>query len=99
MPAGPATSSPTPVSVTNYTAGTPAMAIGATVSTAGPATIAAAALINQVYARNPNGADRTDTTDTATAITTALGNPVVNTTFEFYVQNVGTANDVILAGG
>ncbi len=71
------------------------------VNTAGPATITAAQLINAYYTRDCNGADRTDTTDTAALIIAAFGGtaPQTGQRFSFIVKNTGSANNLTVAGG
>ena len=58
-------------------------------------------LINAVYQRNCAGTPRTDTTDTAANVVTALGSAgVVGQSFTFVVSNVGNAaNALTIAGG
>ncbi len=100
MPAGPATTSPTPTSVVNSASGGGVLNVDTLVNTAGPATITAAQLINAYYTRDCNGADRTDTTDTAALIIAAFGGtaPQTGQRFSFIVKNTGTANNLTIAG-
>lgn len=74
-----------------------------TCTTAGAETYTAAELLTGIYRRDPNGAARTDTTDTGTNIETAMaakGAVVNGDAFEVYLINDADAAEAItLAGG
>ncbi len=70
-------------------------------ATAGANTWSAAEMLGGLLLRDPAGADRSDVTDTATNITTALvdagissGN-IAGTSFEFTIRNTADANETI----
>jgi hypothetical protein len=70
-------------------------------STAGANTWSAAEMLGGLLLRDPAGADRSDVTDTGTAIGTALvdagisaGN-IIGTSFEFTIRNTADANETI----
>lgn len=69
-----------------------------TKTTAGPLTLTVSQLINGLWERDPNGADRIDTTPTAIAIANAIPGAVVGTGFLFVVRNNGTDASIITIG-
>lgn len=75
-------------------------AAASVITTAGAGTYTAAQLLNGVIARDPNGAGRTDTTDTAANIITGLGLNADYKEAEVVVVNTADAAETItLAGG
>lgn len=58
-----------------------------TSNTAGALTYTAAMILGGVILRDPNGAARSDVTDTAAAIVAAIPGCMAGFSFEFYVQN------------
>lgn len=70
------------------------------VATAGAGSYTAAAIAGGVIARDPAGAGRTDTTDTAAAIISACGLNADGETAKCYLINTADGNEVItLEGG
>lgn len=75
-------------------------ATAANITTAGAGTYTAAQLLNGLITRDPNGAARTDTTDTAANIIAALGLDANYKEAEAVVVNTADAAETItLAGG
>lgn len=70
-------------------------------ATAGNLTIVAAKMVNAMLDRNGTTTDRTDVTDTATAIIAALPGAVVNSSFEFVIRNISSTvgQKITLTGG
>lgn len=77
-------------------AGTPTV-----LATAGAGTLLAAAILSGMILRDPNGANRVDTTDTAANLIAAIAALAVDYgEFEFYIVNTADAAETItLAGG
>lgn len=74
--------------------------VATTEATAGNETLSAAELIGGLILRDPNGADRTDTTDTAALILAAIPGAIVGSSFEFTIRNTADAAETItIAGG
>lgn len=72
----------------------------ANVTTAGNVTYTAAQLLGGRITRDPNGAGRTDTTDTAANIVAAIASAAVGDTFDTIVENTADAAEAItLAAG
>lgn len=72
----------------------------ANITTAGAGTYTAANVATGVITRNTSGANRTDTTDTAANLITALGLTTNYAAFECLLVNTATAAETItLAGG
>jgi hypothetical protein len=72
----------------------------AVINTAGDETYSAAQLAGGLVERDPNGADRTDTTDTAAAIILACGLKVDGASRLIAILNTADAAELItLAGG
>ncbi|GAB63098.1 MAG: DUF2190 family protein [Candidatus Jettenia sp.] len=71
------------------------------INTSGAGTYSAANIVNRVILRDPNGADRTDTTATAAEIVAAVVNPAVGACFILAVRNTADADGEIItvAGG
>lgn len=65
------------------------------IATAGPETLLAAALAGGVIQRDPNGAARADTFDSAANILAALTNPVVGAFIPVFVHNIGATTETI----
>lgn len=65
------------------------------VDTAGNVIYTAASLINGLLVRDPNGADRTDTTPDASQIVAAIPGAVVGTSFLFTVYNTADAAETV----
>lgn len=79
---------------------TPGFNITATpaqVTTAGPATVPAASIVNAIYSRDCGASGRTDTFDSTANIIAALPGAVTGTSFDFVVLNSGAANTLTLA--
>jgi len=75
---------------------------GTALTTAGAGTLTAAILAGGVILRDPNGAGRTDTTDTAANIVAdaTMGLDADYKEYSFYIINTADANETItLAGG
>ncbi len=72
-----------------------------TLDTASALTLTVAQILSGFILRDPNGAARTDTTPTATAIINALGiGAVVGSAFNLTIQNTGTIKEFLtIAGG
>ena len=70
-------------------------------ATAGAGTYTAALIYAGWIQRDPAGADRADTFDTAANIIAALDNPIINSEFEFTIENTADADETltITAGG
>lgn len=72
----------------------------ATIATAGNATITAANLATGVVLRDPNGAARSDTLDTAANIASALGLANLGDTATLIIRNTGeSAESLTISGG
>lgn len=71
-----------------------------TEATTGDVTLTAAKLIGGLILRDPNGAARTDTTDTAALILAAIPGAIVGSAFEFTIRNTADgAETITVAGG
>lgn len=70
-------------------------------ATAGPLTITAALMVDAILDWNGGSADRTGTTDTATAIIGAIPAAVVGSAFQFILRNTSatTGQKITLTGG
>lgn len=68
-------------------------------TTAGNETISAAEMLGGLFLRDPNGGDRTDTTDTAANIVGAMDNPQVGDSFELFIRNDADAAETITVAG
>lgn len=69
-------------------------------TTAGAGTYTPALLLGGYIVRDPNGAARTDTTATATAISAANTSLGIGSFFDFCVDNIGAATeDITFEGG
>jgi hypothetical protein len=71
-----------------------------TVNTAADVTYTAAQMFGGLILRDPNGANRNDTTDTATNIVGSIVDPVVGSSYEFVVNNTAAVaeNITVVAG-
>jgi hypothetical protein len=70
------------------------------ITTAGAVTYSAAQLKGGIITRDPNGAARTDTTDTAANLVASFPDAVVGSTFTCYLVNTADAAEAItLSGG
>lgn len=70
-----------------------------TITTAGNATYTTAQLLGGFILRDPSGANRTDTTPTASAIIAAIPNAKIGTSFEFTIRNTADASETITVAG
>lgn len=70
-----------------------------TIITAGAGTYTATQLLGGLILRDPVGADRTDTTDTATLIIDKINSVKVGTSLEFIVRNTADGDEVITVAG
>jgi hypothetical protein len=68
-------------------------------TTAGDETYSAAEMLGGLILRDPNGAGRSDTTDTAANIVAAFPNAIVGSSFQFTVRNTADAAETITLGG
>lgn len=59
-------------------------------ATAGPLTISAAKMVDAILDRNGGTADRTDVTDTATALVAAIPGAIVGSAFNFVMRNISS---------
>ena len=62
-------------------------------------TAAASEMFNTIYSRSALGGAATDTTDTATALAALFEAPVIDSAFEWIVQNNDGSNDLTIVGG
>jgi len=69
------------------------------ITTAGAATLSAAQMVGGMITRDPNGDNRTDTTDTAANIVAAIADAIVGTSFEFTIKNTADAAETITVAG
>ncbi len=68
-------------------------------ATAGPLTIPAAKMVDAILDRNGGTTNRSDTTDTATAIVAAISGAIVGTAFYFYYRNSSATPGQLLTLG
>ncbi len=58
--------------------------------------INAAALVGKLILRDPSGASRTDTTDSAQNIIAAIIEPSIGNSWDFKIKNIADANEIII---